>query len=147
MTIAWFVLGCIAVVLAFILILVALSIHAHYKELVINLTSYQINSNSNINKGISDLLQDFINDCFTDVQVLYFPPSSRSNEYINDDKEAQIRKALSDKVASRMSDALIDKLSLLYNRNKLNEVIADKIFITVTAYVVDHNATYNSSNR
>ena len=41
-----------------------------------------------------------------------------------------------------MSEATLDKLSLFYYINSIADILADKIYICVMNYVVDHNKNF-----
>ena len=56
-----------------------------------------------------------------------------------DEREKEIRNDLVQKVVDRISPMALDKISLFYNVHKIDEIIADKVYITVMNYVVSHN--------
>lgn len=84
------------------------------------------------------LLDIFIMDCFTAYQTIVLSPQNL--KYINDDKQVEIIKQLAEIVDSRMSDTLKYKMSKYYNKEALNEVIAEKIYSAVVTYVVQFNS-------
>ena len=95
--------------------------------------------------SIPEILNLIIQDCFTDYKVKTLLPLQEG--FINATREDQIRQALVEMVSGRISNAALDKLSLFYNIQNIAAIMADKIYITVMQYVIDHNATVtNQSN-
>lgn len=109
----------------------------HNNELI-RLTQYATNVQANIDSSIPDLLGKIIEDSFTDYQIMVLIP--KNDQFIDSEQEKEIRDALTNKVADRISPNAIDKISLFYNPQQLGSIIADKIYITVMNYVVSHNA-------
>lgn len=102
------------------------------------LSYYQINTAAKIDQSIPELLELIINESFRDYQVMHL---AHLNEgYINNEREAQIRKELVNLVTNRISNASLDKLSLFYNLENIANILADKIYIVVMNYVVQHNS-------
>lgn len=87
---------------------------------------------------MQSMLELFINECFDDYLAKH--PNYINAEYIPSDHENIIRDDLGKLVSNRLSDGLIEKLSLYYDSQSLSNVIADKIYIKVTAYVVKANS-------
>ena len=103
----------------------------------IRLTKYDINSRSTVDASIPNILDLIIDDCFTDYQIMILIP--KNELYITDEREKEIRSDLIYKVTERLSAEAIEKLSQLYNVRNIDKIIADKIYITVMNYVVNHN--------
>ena len=108
----------------------------HRRELE-KLTKYQINISADIDKRIPDILLLMIQECFEDYKIKILVPLDEG--HINSEREDAIRRDLTTIVATRMSPAMMDKLSLYYNINNIDKVLADKIYITTMNYVVEHN--------
>jgi len=104
---------------------------------ILRMHEYSINVNALIDESIPNLLNAIIKECFDDYKVMVLIPLNEG--YITDQREVEIRTDLVNKVTERISPMAMDKLSLYYNMQKLGDILADKIFITVTNYVVDHN--------
>lgn len=109
----------------------------HQKE-ILELGRYSTNVQAIIDKNIPNLLSDIIEDCFRDYEIMILIP--RNELYITDEREKEIRADLVQKVVNRLSPMALDKLSLFYNVHKIDEIIADKVYITVMDYVVRHNS-------
>jgi hypothetical protein len=129
----------IFITLCAIVVLVAYFIHKNteYKDKLLEISKYEINTRNTIEMNASDLLTRFIEDCFVDYQVMILIP--RDELYINDDREQEITNDLVSKVAERFSPNMLDRLSTFYNPNSIDKVIADKISIVVSNYCIDHN--------
>ena len=59
--------------------------------------------------------------------------------YISDEREQEILSDLAAKVAERISPNLIERLSQFYNPNSIDKIIADKISIAVSNYIINNN--------
>ena len=113
-----------------------------YKEAVLNLSKYQINTSAQIDDAIPGFLALIIDECFNDYKIKELIGSE--DEYINSERESEIRKGLTSLVTQRISNAALDKLSLFYNISEIAEILADKIYITVMNYVIEHNTKFSN---
>lgn len=113
-----------------------------HKNNMENLTRYNINVAANIDRSIPGVLEYLIQDCFNDYKIKNL--EYKIDEYITPEKEAKIRKDLAEIVTNRLSSATLDKLSLFYNIDSIASILADKIYIIVMDYVVDHNSKLNN---
>lgn len=102
-------------------------------------TSYALHINSVIDSTIPDILDSMCEECLNDYLVLN--GETFGLLYINDDTERKIQKEVLEMLFQRISPAFLDKLSLYYNPNAINDIITRKIVILVTAYVVQINQT------
>ncbi len=141
-----FVIICCMVILFLItevgLIATILIINEKNKRRIEEITMYQINTSARIDESIPQILDFIIMESFTDYKIKELVV--RENEYINSQREEEIRRDLVDIVTSRISRAALDKISLFYNRDNIGEVLADKIYIAVMNYVIDHNKDIQS---
>lgn len=110
--------------------------HKHFKSSE-SLTRYQINVSSQIDGSIPQVLDLIINDCFDDYKVKFLLPLNLG--HINSEEEDNIRRGLAEMVTSRISNNALEKLSQFYNIANIADIIADKIYISVMSYVIDHN--------
>lgn len=115
-----------------------------YQKELLELGRYTTNVGATIDDSIPDLLEAIINDSFTDYRIMVLEP--RQELYINDEREAEIRRDLTSLVVNRLSPMSLDKLHLFYNINKIDEILADKIFIAVMNYTVAHNSMIRDAN-
>ena len=109
----------------------------HQSQLM-ELGRYSTNVQAVIDKNIPLLLNDIIDDCFRDYEIMVLVP--KNELYITDEREKEIRNDLVAKVVERLSPMALDKISLFYNVHRIDEIIADKVYITVMNYVVSHNS-------
>lgn len=113
----------------------------HQKQLL-ELTRYSTNVQAVIDKNIVNTLNDIIDDCFKDYEIMVLIP--KNELYITDEREKEIRSDLIEKIVERISPMALDKLSLFYNVHRIDSIIADKVYITVMNYVVSHNSLISS---
>lgn len=117
---------------------------SHQKELL-ELGRYSTNVQAMIDDNIPGILEAIINDAFRDYQIMNLIP--RGELYITDEREKEIRSDLIDKVVIRLSPMALDKISLFYNVHQIDAIIADKVYITVMNYVVDHNSVISEKEQ
>lgn len=89
-------------------------------------------------EDIQKMLDKLIDECLTD--YLASNPEYINAEYITDKMELQMRTQIGDLISARLSEALYDKLALYYNKLTIPSIIADKIYLKVTAYVININS-------
>ena len=130
-------LAILALGLTIILALYYVNNKRHQKELL-ELGRYSSNIQAVIDSSIPQILETIINDAFQDYQIMDLIP--RQELYITTEREKEIRSALVEKVVTRISPMALDKISLFYNVHQIDEIIADKVYITVMNYVVTHNS-------
>lgn len=131
----------IFLVTALILFGVVVYTNNKHRKRLEELTLYQIHTASNIDQSIPEILDLIINESFADYKIKYLIPLEEG--YINNEREAQIRKDLVALVTKRISSAALDKISLFYNIVNIADIIADKIYILVMNYVTEHNSQFN----
>ena len=100
---------------------------------------YQVDTQHKSDKSASQILEDFIGQCFAEYQIIVLIP--KQELYINSDREKEICTDLGNMISKYISPHLINVLSQEYNTDMLHDIIADKIYIIVTNYVINHNAT------
>lgn len=140
---------CLALIVVCLFLLTGIVIYAIYssnkhRKIIEDLTTYNIHTSANIDMSIPEILNLIIQDSFTDYKVKTLLPLQEG--YINSTREDQIRQALVEMVSGRISNAALDKLSLFYNIQNIAAIMADKIYITVMQYVIEHNAAVTNQN-
>lgn len=128
---------------ALILFGVVIYVNNKHRKRLEDITMYQINVSATIDQSIPEILDLVIQESFTDYQVKYLAPLNEG--YINEAREIEIRNELSSMVSSRISGAVLDKISLFYNIKNIAAIIADKIYICVMDYVVSHNSKFHTN--
>lgn len=63
------------------------------------------------------------------------------DDYINDKTQKTIIKTITVDILTTISPALLAQLSIVYNRNMLDEIINKKVTLGVIALVVENNAS------
>lgn len=109
-----------------------------HQSQLLELGRYSTNVQAVIDKNVPLLLNDIIDDCFRDYEIMVLAP--KNELYITDEREKEIRNDLVEIVVKRLSPMALDKISLFYNVHNIDEIIAEKVYITVMNYVVSHNA-------
>ncbi len=131
---------CIVTVLADIFLIYV--IHSMRKSVKDNVKTeyYKCNVNATVDETIPKILDLYVQNVFADYQAKYL--ASETKQYITPDQEQKILKEMGNLCADRFSPAMADKLSLFWNYNEIGAVIADKVYLTVAAYVAQNNAVY-----
>lgn len=136
-----FIIVCILVLVFLLtevgLVAVVLIENNKHRSRMEKIMMYQINTTSKIDESIPQILDLIITESFTDYKIKEL--IIKEDEYINTQREEEIRRDLVDIVTSRISNAALDKISLFYNISNIGEIIADKIYIAVMDYVINHN--------
>lgn len=126
---------------AVVLSIAAVVLSNIHKNKLEELSLYQIHVQATIDESIPEVLDLVIRESFNDYQLKSLYPLNEG--YINSDRETEIRGELIALVSSRISNAALDKISLFYNITNIADVIADKIYIAVMNYVIEHNRPFN----
>jgi len=98
---------------------------------------YMINVNYKITPEDFALLPSLIEECF--LEYLALNEAFKDTHYIDSKSEAEIVKHVSYKILNTISPAMIDKLSLIYNKDGLGELINEKVYLRVMQYVIENN--------
>lgn len=99
---------------------------------------YKNNTYAKIDDDIPKVLELFVQNVFTDYRAKNLD-CDENLIYISQEKEQQILSEMATLCAQRMSPALTDKLTLMWSYESLGSVLADKIYLTVVAYVAMKN--------
>lgn len=114
--------------------------HKH-KKILEDLTKYEIDVGATIDEEIPKILELFVQSVFLDYQAKNLV--NQEHIYIQSDEEQKIVKEVATLCGERISPALVNKLSLFWNPEVIAAVIADKVYLTVVAYVAQNNAVTN----
>lgn len=99
---------------------------------------YKNNTYAKIDDDIPKVLELFVQNVFTDYRAKNLD-CDENLIYISQEKEQQILSEMATLCAQRMSPTLTDKLTLMWSYESLGSVLADKIYLTVVAYVAMKN--------
>ena len=83
------------------------------------------------------LSNGIINDAINEYAIIN---AIDSITYINEDIEAKIRLFVSNEVAIRLSDTMINKLKLFYKSEAIPDLIAKRIFLNISLYAAKNNS-------
>lgn len=84
-----------------------------------------------------ELLDKFITDAFN--EYLVFNISFQEDMYINTDMEKKMISEVSMQVLKNISPVMIGKISLYYNIDSLEDIIANKVYMLVSDYTIENN--------
>lgn len=135
------IFGYVAVFIAFGLLILLLVETRHHHKRIVEITKMDVINRVDFNT--QGILLDIIDECFTDYKIMYLLP--KSELYITDEREKQIRADLVSIVSERISEIAISKLTVRYNEASIAAIIADKIYIVVMNYVIEHNTVRESA--
>lgn len=134
----------IAIIMSCIIITVAVLIATLIWGIMLNnkhnmkleeLERYKLHLQTKVN-DIPTMLEDLINESFIDYNAKYL---ASYTAYITEEKEKEIRTELIDVILARMSDVVLEKLYTYYNPKEIGSILADKIYILVSEYTIQHN--------
>lgn len=107
-----------------------------YRKKEYNLSKYAININTSCDNA-STILDNLIEDIFNEYLILNI--EYKEYPYINEELENQINKEVSEIVVNRLSQSIIDKLCLTYNKNSIGDIIAKKVYLRTITYTMKKN--------
>lgn len=115
------------------------SIDAKHREL-------NINESDKLSKEsfdtIMNLVDQIINDIFTRYTIMNF--ENNESLYINESMINQMMAAVLKESYLSMSPQLLDKLTLIYNKEYVDDIIAKKVQMLTISYVIEINGTYKN---
>ena len=98
-----------------------------------------------INLTELDILDKIIQDDFERYQILKL--GHKDNLYITEEMQKSIIMDISVEVYSSMSDNIWDKLSLIYKREHIEDIIVQKIQMLVLTFTVEINGIYKEPKK
>lgn len=104
------------------------------------LKKYELDTNLKVSdtiNSIPEILDIFINNCFADYVLINLPPDQQGMpQFVTDDMEIKIRKDLAELVSARISNTLLQQISIYYNLDTIGEIIGTKIYAVVMNYAI-----------
>ncbi len=131
----------VIVCMALAALIVQLFLNYKYRKIMLKQSEHRLHISTHIDKTIPELLEYIIQESFRDYEVTTLVPLNE--EYINEEREKEIRSELVSIVGERISPVALEKIAIFYNEDNIAKVIADKIYITVMNYVVEHNSKWH----
>ena len=101
------------------------------------LNEYEINlayDTSNIENELDTIIQNAIT-VYAALNISY-----QDDVYINDKMEEDIRNSVVGDVNDKLTLTMVNKLSLIYKSDRIEDIIAMKIYLAVMLYRVQHNS-------
>lgn len=92
-------------------------------------------------EDIRKILDALIDECFTN--YLANNPEYSSGKYIPEEIESQIMRDVSNRVSVTISDGVLTKLSMYYNKNIIAKMISERVYLKVTSFVININTPNN----
>lgn len=104
---------------------------------------YEIDINQNYSvEDIVTELSNFVNFVFLDYTVMNI--EVLQVDYVDENLENKIYRDVTDICSKRMSPIFINKLCLVYDISEINDILAEKVFLFTTQYVIDKNRMLKS---
>lgn len=88
-----------------------------------------------------DILDEIINEIFSVYVVITY--EYIEDVYIKEDEQKNMIKNIAEEVISKLSPDLVERISLVYNKEKIPEIISQKIYMIVTDYAISKNLVKN----
>lgn len=87
-------------------------------------------------------LDNIISECIVEYLILN---QYEGTKYLSSNDETKIKKEVANMISSRLSDTMIEKLSIKYNELSIYTIIASRINMIVMRYVIETNKNIDSS--
>lgn len=130
--------GILIIILSYIFSLTLLNFRKikESKKMVM-LREYEINMNCSVSMDIVEQLDQMIMNCFNEYMILNI--EFRELDYINKEIEDIIVREVAHMVIDRMSPMYLNKISLIYNKASLSDMISKKVYLYTMNYVLNKN--------
>ena len=92
-----------------------------------------------------NILDRIVEESFNYYQLLNL--SGKDNAYINEDTQQKIIYNVLSNVLSSVSDSIISKLSLIYKKDYIEDLIARKVQLVVLDYTISINGNYRDDKK
>lgn len=109
------------------------------REQSINQSNYYLSSIP-INLKEFDLLDNIIQETFNRYEILNL--AHKQNLYITEAMQSKIISDITKEIFYGLSDNIFDKLSLIYKRDHIEDIIVQKIQMIVLNYTIETNGNY-----
>lgn len=97
--------------------------------------------NIEVSKDTMDVVDSFIEDSLMQYRLKYL--TEKDNIFITETKQKEMIKTVLKDVLENMSPSLYEKMSIVYNKNKLEDIIYMKVSMAVISFVATINGAYN----
>lgn len=103
----------------------------------INNQKYIAEISIDVYEDVIKLMDDLISTCFAD--YLYMN-GFVGVDYITENDEKEICRNVATLLHERLSPSTVDKISLIYAREQIYDILAEKIYIAVSSFVIEINS-------
>lgn len=112
------------------------------KELKLNRTikEKEILMKVDVNTEMMNIIDQFIEDSILQYRLKYLTESD--NLYITTQKQQEMIRSVLKDVLENISPSLYEKMILVYNKNKLEDIIYLKVSMAIIAFVSTINGSY-----
>lgn len=112
------------------------------KELKLNRTikEKEILMKVDVNTEMMNIIDQFIEDSILQYRLKYLTESD--NLYITTQKQQEMTRSVLKDVLENVSPSLYEKMILVYNKNKLEDIIYLKVSMAIIAFVSTINGSY-----
>ena len=112
------------------------------KELQLNrsLKEKEMLLSINTDGEMMDIVDKFIEDSILQYRLKYL--TEKDNLYITEKKQQEMIRTVLRDVLENMSPSLYEKMSVVYNKNRLEDIIYLKVSMAIIAFVGSINGSY-----
>lgn len=93
-----------------------------------------------INLNEFELLDKIIQDTFSRYEIMNL--AHKRNLYITEEMQTKIIADITKEIFYGLSDNVLDKLSLIYKKDHIEDIIVQKIQMLVLSYTIETNGNY-----
>lgn len=97
--------------------------------------------NMNINKDMMDIVDKFIEDSIMQYRLKYL--TENDEIYLTSKKQEEMVRSVLRDVLENMSPSLYEKMTLVYNKNKLEDIIYLKVSTSIISFIGSINGQYD----
>ena len=97
--------------------------------------------NMNINKDMMDIVDKFIEDSIMQYRLKYL--TENDEIYLTSKKQEEMVRSVLRDVLENMSPSLYEKMTLVYNKNKLEDIIYLKVSTSILSFIGSINGQYD----
>lgn len=97
--------------------------------------------NMNVNKDMMNIVDQFIEDSIMQYRLKYL--TENDEIYLTAKKQEEMVRSVLKDVLENMSPSLYEKMTLVYNKNKLEDIIYLKVSTSIISFIGSINGQYN----
>ena len=112
-----------------------------YLSAINEIKQFKIMTDAQVDESLYKIIDEYSDYIFNDYLILVF--ELRDLDYINTEEEKKMIKDLLERIMGRMSNTIMSKMILLYNKDMIPDILAEKVTIKVTQYVLEYNKPKN----